>query len=93
MTFRLDRLPSSENQIVFYLCGRIQLEHLDAIRESIAKETGNPILDLTQVTLADRAAVTFLAKCEIQGIRLRNVPGFLTEWIAKEKGQIATGDS
>lgn len=91
MSFKIERVPRSENEVVLNLCGRIQSSQVDTIRDSIAKETANIVLDLTQITLADRPAAIFLAKCEIDGIEIRNAPAFLAEWIARERRKISTG--
>jgi hypothetical protein len=33
----------------------------------------------------DHEAVTLLATCEVNGIRLRNCPAYLHEWVTKER--------
>jgi len=38
-------------------------------------------LDLREVKLADRDAVRFLARCEADGIQLKNCPPYVREWI------------
>jgi hypothetical protein len=53
------------------------------IEELIAKETNPVFLDLAEVTLVDREAVRFLAACDVRGIRFRNCPGFIREWMSK----------
>lgn len=85
MIFKVERVRESEIKVVLNLCGRIQSEHLDTIRGAIEEETRSVVLDLTQLTLADRPSVIFLAQCELQGIEIRNAPAFLTQWIAKER--------
>jgi hypothetical protein len=62
---------------------------LNTIKEMIEREIGVVALDLREVTLVDRDVVNFLAACELKGIELGNYPAFLSEWIAKEKLQIA----
>ena len=37
--------------------------------------------DLQEVRLVDREAVRFLASCESRGIKLRNCPPYIREWI------------
>jgi hypothetical protein len=91
MNFKIERLAGSESELVLNLCGRIRSEELDTIRDSMAEETQNIALDLTEITLADRSAVTFLAKCELQGVQLRNAPPFLANWIALERRQLTEG--
>ena len=89
MTCKIERLASGKNTVVLRVCGRIRTEHVNTIKELIARESGGVVLDLTEVTLVDRDVVNFLAVCERKGTELRNCPAFLREWVAKEKLQIA----
>jgi anti-anti-sigma regulatory factor len=84
MTFRIDRLISEENPIVFHVCGRVDIECLNTLKELIEAENAKIVLDLSEVTLAGRDAATFLAVCELKGIELRNCPPFLRGWVDKE---------
>jgi len=88
MTFRIDRFVSEENAIVLRVCGRVEIECLNTINELIEEETAKLALDLSEVTLANRDAATFLAVCERKGIELRNCPPFLRGWVDKEQGSI-----
>ena len=74
-----------EQFVVLRLCGRIDREDLDTFREAIGREKGPVVIDLTEVTLVDREAVTLLANCELNGIGLRNCPAYLREWVTKER--------
>jgi hypothetical protein len=63
----------------------MDIEHATQLQEFLANEpTGRVTLDLTEVTLVDRAAVRFLADAEDAGIRLINCPGYVRSWIAAE---------
>ena len=84
MTFRIDRLISEENPIVFHICGRVDIECLNTLKELIEAENGKIALDLSEVMLANRDAGTFFAVCELKGIELRNCPAFLRGWVDKE---------
>jgi hypothetical protein len=68
----------------FALSGRIENQHLAALQRLIDEDAqrGTITLDLREVRLVDREAVDFLARCEAHGIRLRNCPAYLREWIA-----------
>jgi hypothetical protein len=44
-------------------------------------------LDLADVKLVDRPAVSFLAACEARGIELRQCPRYIRDWIGRERGQ------
>ena len=71
--------------VVLTLCGRIELEELEELQRVIASEAeGQKIaLDLNSVRLVDQDAVTFLARCEMNGIRLDNCPAYIREWITR----------
>jgi hypothetical protein len=43
------------------------------------------ILDLRDLRLADRDAVTFLRRCDANGTNLENCPAYAREWIAEKK--------
>jgi hypothetical protein len=42
------------------------------------------VLDLKDLTLADREAVIFLAKCDAD-VQIRNCPPYIREWIRRER--------
>jgi hypothetical protein len=69
---------------VLRVCGRMQIECVNTLKELIEAENAKIVLDLSEVMLADRDAATFLAVCGLKGIALRNCPAFLREWVAKE---------
>jgi len=46
---------------------------------------GPVAIDLTDLTLVDREAVTLLATSEVNGIELRNCPAYIREWINKQR--------
>jgi hypothetical protein len=87
MTFRIDRFVSEGDAIVFRVSGRMQIECVDTIKELIEEETAKLALDLSEVTLANRDAATFLAVCELKGIELRNCPPFLRGWVDEEQAR------
>jgi anti-anti-sigma regulatory factor len=84
MTFRIDRLVSEEDHIVFHVCGRVDIECLNTLKELIEAENVKIVLDLSEVTLAGCDAAVFFAVCELKGIELRNCPAFLRGWVDKE---------
>jgi hypothetical protein len=85
MTCRIEQLASDESRVVLRLCGRLQVEHVITLKQLIGQEDCGIVIDLMEVTLVDREAVTFLAVCELKGIELRNCPAFLREWVSKEQ--------
>ena len=42
-------------------------------------------LDLRDLTLVDQAAVSFLGRCEADGVRLENCPPYIREWIRRDR--------
>ena len=85
MTCRVDRVLI-EQGVVLRISGRIAREDLDVLRTAL--EEGRVVaLDLTEVELADRDAVTLLARTEGNGIELRHCPAYIREWVTRERGR------
>jgi hypothetical protein len=85
MTCRIDRL-SIEQGLVLRISGRLKGEDLDVLRTAL--EEGRVVaLDLTEVELADRDAVTLLLRSERNGIELRHCPAYIREWVTRERGR------
>jgi len=77
---------SCENEgTLFALSGRIEATDLPQLEELAASRSAQVVFDLGEVTLAGRDAILFLSGCEARGVRLQNCPGFVREWIAREK--------
>jgi anti-anti-sigma regulatory factor len=78
---------SSNGQVVFTLSGEIDKEEiaeLEALLRSEAKGR-TIVLDLKDLTLVGRAAISFLGRCETDGVRLQNCAGYVREWITRER--------
>ncbi len=75
--------------VVFTLSGRIEEDLVAELQRLFALEAGGHsfVLDLQEVTLADRDAVGFLAWCEAAGSTLKHCPAYIHEWIARERTQ------
>jgi hypothetical protein len=85
MTCRIDRV-FIEQGVVLRISGRITGEDLDVLRTALAE--GRVVeIDLTEVELADRDAVTLLARTETDGIALRHCPAYIREWMTGERGR------
>ncbi|MFZ0523139.1 MAG: hypothetical protein WAL95_19070 [Candidatus Acidiferrales bacterium] len=65
------------------------MEDVAELRRLLELETlnRNLALDLSDVTLVDRAAVRFLAKCEADSIELENCPAYIREWMKRESAR------
>ena len=82
---RIER--SANGQVVFTLSGRMQTEDIEQFRQLLVVEApGQPVMfDLRDVTLVNQDAVTFLADCEANGIKLESCPLHVRNWIDQEK--------
>lgn len=89
MTFKIERLVGKEDATVLRVCGRVEIECVNTLRELIKAENTGIVLDLLEVTLADGDAAIFFAFCELKGTELRNCPAFLRGWVNTEKARIA----
>lgn len=76
---------SSNGELTLRLSGRMHGENIAQLEELLRSEaTGHPIvLDLKDVTLVNDDAVSFLSRCEADGITLRNCPAYIREWITR----------
>ena len=77
----------SNSHVVFTLSGRMDVDNVGELKESIESETGGRriVLELSDLTLVDREAVKFLERCERDSIKLENCPPYIREWIARER--------
>lgn len=73
--------------VILRLIGRLEGKDLTELRKALAAEAGDGalVLDVRDVKLLDQEAVTFLACCEASGAELRNCPGYIREWVARDK--------
>jgi len=80
---------SANEKIVFTLSGRIEIEDVAELQRLLDLELANHnlVLDLRDVTLVDREAVKFLARCEADSIELENCPLYIREWVRRERGR------
>jgi hypothetical protein len=82
------RIQRTENgEIVFTLSGRIRREDVAGLKTLFgSEEKSRPIvLDLKDLTLVDRDAVRFLARCEADGFKLTNCSAYVRDWITRER--------
>jgi hypothetical protein len=87
---RMMRIRRSANgQVVFTLSGRMNAQHVDELKALLESEAAASriALELGDLTLVDRDAVSFLKSCEADGIELKNCPAYIREWITKERAE------
>jgi hypothetical protein len=94
MTLRID-ISDERERTIFTLTGRMQAEQISELQTLVHYELPDHslVLDLTEVKLADREAVRFLAQIETQGARLRNCSAFIREWISRERDNMKRVDA
>jgi anti-anti-sigma regulatory factor len=86
MTLKIER-SAQQGFTILTLSGHLEAEHIAALKELLELPGGSPnvILDLREIRLADRHAVGFLRGCETEGIKLKNCPAYIREWMEREK--------
>lgn len=69
--------------MAFILSGRIEEKDVADLQKLIEgqAEPSNITFDLEEVRLVDRESVRFLAACEARGIKLKNCPSYIRQWI------------
>ena len=78
---------TSNGQVVFALSGRMDEEHIPELETVISSEAkGRRIaLDLKDLTPAGQEGISFLGRCEADGITLINCAGYVREWITRQR--------
>ena len=78
---------TSGRTVVFTISGRLDAENVNELCQLVDAEPTDsvPVLDLTDLVLADRNAVGFLKECETRGrVVLRNCPAYVRTWMVGE---------
>ena len=78
---------SANGDVVFTLSGRLDKEHVAELESLIGAEGKDRriVLDLRDMTLTGQDGITFLAKCEADGISLVNCDPYVREWITRQQ--------
>jgi hypothetical protein len=78
---------TSNGQVVFALSGRMDEEHIAELETLIRSETNERriVLNLKDLTLAGQEAISFLERCEADGITLMNCAAYVREWITRQR--------
>ena len=70
---------------VFAVSGRVGVKNLAELERIVESEAAQrKVLNLKDLTLVDRHAVAFLARCEAEGASLENCPIYVRRWIVRE---------
>ena len=83
--FKIARVANGE--VVFTLSGCLDAENIVELKSLFQSEAKvrRITLDLRDLTLVDQAAVSFLGRCEADGVRLENCPAYIREWIRRNR--------
>jgi anti-anti-sigma regulatory factor len=78
---------AANGDVVFTLSGRMDVENLEDLKALLGAEPKGRrmVLDLKDLTLVDRDAVSFLERCEADSVKLKNCPAYIREWITRER--------
>jgi len=78
---------TEENEFRVNLHGNFTGEYVSAVQKALSPRgysRDKVILDLTNVTLVDRAAMELLRGPKLKGTMIRNTPSYVTRWIEQE---------
>ena len=80
---------TANGEIVLIVSGRLDETNIGELKREIMAEPEDCclVLDLTELTHVDRAAVRFLRQGEGDGIKLENCPAYIREWMAHERDE------
>ena len=92
LPFRRRIQRSSDRGVVFSLSGRIELQDVADLQRLLnLVAAGQDVeFDLQDVTLVDRDAVKFLARCETESVKLENCPAYVDIRIAEKETERAS---
>jgi anti-anti-sigma regulatory factor len=78
---------AANGEVVIKLSGRMDAENIGELETLISAEASGRsiVLDLKDLTLVDRDAVSFLRRCEADSLQLRNCPAYIRKWIMGEE--------
>jgi anti-anti-sigma regulatory factor len=86
---KIESKPEATGTVRLALTGRMHANSLGELRRAIdrarRKRFSRVALDLSEITLADRASIDFLAQQRREEIDLINCPAYLEAWIAKDR--------
>jgi hypothetical protein len=88
MTLKIER-SAHRGVTIFALTGRLDVEHIPELERLFGARTdyGKVVVDLKELRFADREAVRFLSSCEMAGLKLKNCPAYVREWIRGERSE------
>jgi anti-anti-sigma regulatory factor len=88
LMLKIESKPEATGAVRLALAGRMHANSLGELRRAIdraRRQRGRVALDLSEITLADRASIDFLAQQNKDEIELINCPEYLASWIARDR--------
>ena len=87
--FKIEAKPDVTGTVRLALAGSLHANSLGELRRAIDRARRQRVhraaLDLSEITLADRASIDFLAQQHRDEIELLNCPAYLEPWIERER--------
>jgi anti-anti-sigma regulatory factor len=86
MAFRIETAARGRFS-VFIVSGRIEAQAVAELRRlfELLADDRDIVVDLKDVTLVDREATRYFARCEADGVTLENCTPYIREWMEREK--------
>jgi anti-anti-sigma regulatory factor len=86
MAFRIETAARGRRR-VFLVSGRIDAQATAELRRLFERQAAvrDIVVDLRDVSLVDREAMGFFARCEADGVKLENCTPYVREWMEREK--------
>jgi DNA-binding NtrC family response regulator len=72
---------ATNGEVVFKLSGRLDAENIGELKKLFSAEASGCriVLDLEDLTLVDREVISFFARCEADGVELKNCPAYIRD--------------
>lgn len=80
---------TANGEVVFRLIGRMESENISELETLLSAETGGRriVFDLKDLTLVNQGVVSFLRRCETDGIEIENCPAYISKWMERERAE------
>jgi anti-anti-sigma regulatory factor len=78
---------AEKDDVVLTLSGRMDAESMVELETLLRSEAKGSriVLDIRDLTSVGRDAISFLERCEADGITLKNCAGYVREWITRQR--------
>jgi hypothetical protein len=78
---------AANGEVVLTLSGRMDGENVAELKKQFLSESQGRriVLDLRDLILVNQEAVNYLECCEANGIKFKNCPAYIREWITRQR--------